>query len=56
MSNNDIRQEDRRVSNKPNNDKDTEILVEFSTAEGLSPVVLFTHKKQPELAENQTKR
>jgi hypothetical protein len=56
MSNNVIRQKDRQVSDKPNNDKDTEILVEFSTEEGLSQVVLFTHKKQPELAENQTKR
>ncbi|HET7283185.1 MAG TPA: hypothetical protein VFI70_00735 [Nitrososphaeraceae archaeon] len=56
MSNNDIRQKNRQVSDKPDNDKDTEILVEFSTEEGLSPVVLFTHKRQPELPENQTKR
>lgn len=52
MSNNDSRDKDRQVSEKPSNDKDTEILVEFSTEEGLTPVDLFTHKKQPELAEN----
>ncbi|MGB8036334.1 MAG: hypothetical protein WCF03_21160 [Nitrososphaeraceae archaeon] len=51
MSNNDSRDKDRQVSEKPSNDKDTEILVEFSTEEGLTPVDLFTHKKQPELAE-----
>ena len=45
MSNNDIREKDRQVSGKPSNDKDTEILVEFSTEEGLRPVGLFTHKK-----------
>jgi hypothetical protein len=56
MSHDDVRQKDRQVSDKPNSGKDTEILVEFSTEEGLSQVVLFTHKKQPELAENQTKR
>ena len=51
ISNNDSRDKDRQVSEKPSNDKDIEILVKFSTEEGLRPVGLFTHKKQPELAE-----
>jgi hypothetical protein len=48
MSNNEIRETNLQVSDKPSNDKDTERLVEFSTEERLRPVGLFTHKKQPE--------
>jgi hypothetical protein len=52
---NNINDNNQQSSDKPSNDKDAEILVEFTTGEGLRPVGLFSRKKQPELAEKSNK-
>jgi Trypsin-co-occurring domain 1 len=52
VSNSNIKNnKDQQISDKLVNEKDTEILVEFTTDGGLRPVGLFSSKKQPELAE-----
>jgi hypothetical protein len=48
MSNNI--KEKNKEADKPSNDDENAILVEFTTAEGLTPVGLFSRKKRPELA------
>jgi hypothetical protein len=50
MSNN-VKNKGNDTSDKPLNENDNEILVEFTTDRGLRPVGLFSRKKQPELAE-----
>ena len=49
MSNNNI-DEKGMVGDKPVNNGENEILVEFTTGEGLRPVALFSRNKRPELA------
>jgi len=51
MFNNNIKNKNQQGSDKPSDEKDNEILVEFTTDGGLRPVGLFSRKKQPELAE-----
>lgn len=49
MSNSNIKEKDRVAADNPNHDEN-EILVEFTTEQGLRPVGLFSRKKEPELA------
>jgi hypothetical protein len=46
---------EQEASDLTSKDKDTEILVEFTTGEGLRLVGLFSRKKEPELAEKSNK-